>query len=162
MHFNQGKASVRNSRPDLENICTKCNLHCSNRGCNAHAPGAWVTATLVYQQWRNFPPVDIRHSACDAPSSPSSPLPLFFLNNRCELCTWCRYRQIRLCECSVWVHPDQRGAVHKRLWGSVIHDCTFPLISSCCHWANPSWSISCEAWAKNMCLQINIINFCCA
>lgn len=70
MHFNQGKASVRNSRPDLENICTKCNLHCSNGGCNAHAPGAWVTATLVYQQWRNFPPVDIRYSACNAPSSP--------------------------------------------------------------------------------------------
>lgn len=67
------------------------------------------------------------------PPSPSSPLPLFFLNNRSEQCTWCRYRQIRLCECSVWVHPDQRGAVHKRLWGSVIHDCTFPLISSCCH-----------------------------
>lgn len=51
--------------------------------------------------------------------------------------TWCRFGQIRRCRCSVRVHPDQRGAVHKRLWGSVIHDCTFPLISSCRHRAKP-------------------------
>lgn len=125
-----GNTKKTNGRPDLENICTKCNLHCSNRGTwRPHALRAWVTATLADRRWRNF---SSRGRLLPCPA-------VCFLSGTggCGPRTWCRFGQIRRCRCSVRVHPDQRGAVHKRLWGSVIHNCTFPLISSCRHRAKP-------------------------
>lgn len=57
----------------------------------------------------------------------------------------------------------REGAVQKRLWGSVVHRCTFPSISSCCHPANTSLIVPVRLRKKHVriaakyykCLQIN-------